>query len=78
MDDQTTRRLRGIALPKLREIREREKLSREKLSTESGVDTAFIWRIENRGNGVGYANARALATALKVSVEDLMGESVSA
>lgn len=70
----TTKRYRGAVLRNLRRIRESLSVSRQQLADDTGVDYAFLWRLEKGENGAGYDTARNIATRLGVTVDDLTKE----
>ena len=74
----TTKRYRGAVLRNLRRIRESLSVTRQQLSSDTGVDYAFLWRLENGTNGAGYDTARNIAARLGVTVDDLTREEIAA
>lgn len=61
-------------MPKLREIREAQRMTRQALAEQTGLNYSFLWRVENGTSGVGYVAARAISSGLSVPVEALTGE----
>lgn len=55
---------------KLKEIREKQKLTQEELARKSGISVYSIARIE-RTEKCSLKNAKKIATALNVKIDDL-------
>ena len=64
---------RGIALPALREVRERVGLSQDELATQAGLTRTAVANLERGTSHARPSNARRLAEALHVSVDVLAG-----
>lgn len=62
-----------LVLTKLRQIRERKGLSQRDLSERSGVTQATISNLE-KGRPARFVTMRALAQALEVETEALVGD----
>ncbi len=65
-----------MEVARLKHWRRRRALSQKELAEKSGVGQATIARIET-GHGARPATVRALAAALEVSIEELLGEANS-
>lgn len=63
------RKLLGL---KIREIRQKKKMSQEKLSFESELHRTYISDIERGNRNVSIKNIEKIAKALKVSLKELM------
>lgn len=63
---------RGVALPRLREVRLRRLLTQEELAARSGVSSATISLLELGNRTAAVATARKLAAALDVDPAELM------
>ncbi len=63
---------RGIPLPSLREIRRSRGLSQRDLARLAGVSAGTVYRLENQLRGAYPVTMRKLASALGVSVEELV------
>jgi DNA-binding XRE family transcriptional regulator len=64
---------RGVALPSLREWRQRRLLTQVELAERAGVAAGTVTRAE-RGELVSYANVRKFAGILQVTPEQLQNE----
>lgn len=62
---------RGIALPRLREIRDERKLTRIAIASAIGIDTATIYRLETGRGGASHQTAADLAAYFGVPIEAL-------
>ena len=65
---------RGVALPRLREVRLRRLVTQAELAARAGVSVATISKLEQRGRDstAALATARKLAAALDVEPQALM------
>ncbi len=63
---------RGIPLPSLREIRRSRGLNQRDLARLAGVSAGTVYRLENQLRGAYPVTMRKLASALGVSVEELV------
>ena len=63
----------GVRLPELNRMRLRKALSKSELARLAGISRSTVIRADN-GETVSFINARKLAEALGVSVEELQGE----
>ena len=70
----SNKRFRGALLRNLRQIRESQNLTRPQLATDTGIDPAFLWRLEKGENSAGYDTSRRIADRLNVTVDDLTRE----
>jgi transcriptional regulator with XRE-family HTH domain len=68
---------RGVALPRLREVRLRKLLTQEELAARSGVSSATISLLELGNRTAAVSTARKLATALGIDAAELMTPSIS-
>lgn len=60
---------------RLRRLRQEKKLTMEQLAEMVGVSKSYIWALENKPAQRTSANVmKALAKALGITLEDLMGE----
>lgn len=64
----------GIAVPGLRVLRRRAALKQTELAQRAGIGRSTVIRAE-AGENVSLDNARSLATALGVTIEDLQESS---
>ena len=62
-----------MEVKQLKDWRRRRALSQKELAVKSGVGQATIARIET-GHGARPATVRTLATALEISIEQLLGD----
>lgn len=65
-------KVRGRALPYLKEWRMRKLMGQNELATRSGLARATIARAEKGDEVVNFANIRKLAEALGISPDDLL------
>ncbi len=59
---------------RLRELRKRAGLSQEAFAARCGLDRTYIGGIERGERNVALRNIEAIASALDISIADLMGE----
>lgn len=69
----TTQTQRGMIKHRIKEIRERRRLSQERLGTLVGRDKWFVYRLETRGQKLDLETAQKVAAALECTVSELMG-----
>lgn len=74
MSTQTQQSQRGLALPALRDIRERRGLTQEELAERAGMTRAAIANLEHGVSRARPSSAYRLAEALQVYVDVLRGE----
>ena len=72
-EDQEQYRYRGIPLPHLKELRRSRGLSQKELGEVAGVSSGTVYRLENGLRGAYPGTVRKLASALRVTPEDLVG-----
>ncbi|MES2461246.1 MAG: helix-turn-helix transcriptional regulator [Armatimonadota bacterium] len=70
--------IRGVLMPRLKEIRENKGVRMVDLARDTGLHYTFIWRIEQQNRAVGYQSAVAIAEALGVEIKELAGSSANA
>ena len=72
--DQGPYRNRSIPLPHLRVLRQSRGLSQKELGELAGVASGTVYRLENGLRGAYPGTVRKLASALRVTPEDLLSK----
>ncbi|MCY3860317.1 MAG: helix-turn-helix transcriptional regulator [Gammaproteobacteria bacterium] len=69
-----TKQYRCIFAKNLRRIRHLQELSQEDLALKSGLHRTYIGSVERKERNISIDNMERLATALKVSLIDLLND----
>lgn len=64
--------IRGLLGNRVKKIRQKRKMSQEKLAFESNLHRTYISDIERGSRNVSIKNIEKIAKALKVSLKELM------